>query len=181
VLGLTSLAGAEVCHDQYCALNGCNGLDENKTCDTCVTDGGTISIAITSGLECDGESSDCADLNCSNPDTLRAESTIYYGNSAGSPGDRDVLVCEMLFDCDAQVVCKLCTELTMTPAPTPDVEVLDEFVCEDLSPGEYQYMVTAVDVEGQDCPCNEDPCESACAATCDSSNYAWAISCCLNW
>ncbi|MFC2174147.1 hypothetical protein ACFLU6_16250, partial [Acidobacteriota bacterium] len=180
VFGLASLASAATCFDNTCAQNDCPNL-YNTSCDTCTTSSaGTISVVITSGLECDGDGDDCDDTNCNDPDYLRVQSTIYYGNAGGPSGPRDVLVCEMLFDCgEEDIICKKCSELELTPASPPSSSVLTEFECEDLSTGTYQYVVHAVDVEGQDCPCIEDPCESACAHTCDSSWYAWAVSCCL--
>ncbi|MFC2173377.1 hypothetical protein ACFLU6_12200 [Acidobacteriota bacterium] len=182
VLGLASLASAATCFGIGCVQSGC-GPGATETCGTCIkANVGTIEIIINDDLECDQDGTECQN-NCSSPDTLRAQSTIYYTKSVGLPRARDVLVCEMLFDCvEEDIICKECTELNMTPASPPDVKVMDQFKCEDVPPGQYQYVVHAVDVEGQDCPCIEDPCEAACAASCDPTSwYAWAISCCLDW
>lgn len=180
VLSLASLAGAWSCFDYNCD-NTTPLPSDNYNCASCgVGTAGLITVDITTGPTCDGDGRTCED-DCSNPDVLRARSTIsYYALQPMS--SRDVLACEIWLDCDQNEVCKRCTNVNMSPADPPDTNFLAEFACTDLSPGKYQYVIFVRDVEDGEggCPCNEDPCESACAGNCNS-DFAWEVSCGFDW
>jgi len=166
-----------------CATGGCGECSGP----TCVLDSpsGTIDVSVVEGLKCGGEMDECEDANCNSPsDSLSAKGHVKVTHTGTPPSGTKYVVCEAITKCSfpQTLACGRCEVIDADTDPEPDRD-LAPLECEDVSSGQYQYIITAYATTRTDCDeCSEFPCSARNfedCNECDSDVEARAASCCL--